>query len=189
MRNYHLYHPFNDSRAALPWPTDPPGDRTRARRPYTQPRKSDHANPGGAPATAPWPAGYAPLPRTPNPPSPTTSSPAKASAEGKRRTYPQPPTSQNRRQGNNLPTPPNTPAPQPSQPTRRPPRRTPPPYQDQASSSSSLQIQEPPQAETYSEFQTGAKVQQPFCNDHTGDWIWCEGTIQYPLQELGPNRG
>ena len=24
MRNYHLHHPFEDSLAALPWPTDPP---------------------------------------------------------------------------------------------------------------------------------------------------------------------
>ena len=24
MRNYHLHHPFDDSPAALPWPTDPP---------------------------------------------------------------------------------------------------------------------------------------------------------------------
>ena len=31
------------------------------------------------------------------------------------------------------------------------------------------------------------KVQQPFRNDHTGDWIWCEGTIQYRLRDLGPN--
>ena len=33
------------------------------------------------------------------------------------------------------------------------------------------------------------KVQQPFRNDHTGDWIWCEGTIQYRLREPGDNRG
>ena len=24
MRNYHLHHPFDDSPAALPWPSDPP---------------------------------------------------------------------------------------------------------------------------------------------------------------------
>ena len=32
-------------------------------------------------------------------------------------------------------------------------------------------------------------MQQPFRNDHTGDWIWCEGTIQYRLRDLGPNDG
>ena len=34
-----------------------------------------------------------------------------------------------------------------------------------------------------------SKVQQPFRSDHTGDWIWCEGTIQYRLRDLGPNDG
>ena len=33
------------------------------------------------------------------------------------------------------------------------------------------------------------KVQQPFCNAHTGDWIWCQGTIQYRLRDHGPNNG
>ena len=38
-------------------------------------------------------------------------------------------------------------------------------------------------------FEKGAKVQQPFRNDHTGDWIWCEGTIQYRLKGQGDNGG
>ena len=32
-------------------------------------------------------------------------------------------------------------------------------------------------------------MQQPFRNDHTGDWIWCEGTIQYRLRDPGDNVG
>ena len=32
-------------------------------------------------------------------------------------------------------------------------------------------------------------VQQPFRNDHTGDWIWCEGTIEYRLRDVGSNHG
>ena len=32
-------------------------------------------------------------------------------------------------------------------------------------------------------------MQQSLRNDHTGDWIWCEGTIQYRLRDLGPNDG
>ena len=65
----------------------------------------------------------------------------------------------------------------------------PPPRPDQASSTSSLPPQAPPQRETYSHYQKGTKVQQPFRNDHTGDWIWCEGTIQYRLQDPGPSSG
>ena len=65
----------------------------------------------------------------------------------------------------------------------------PPPHPDQASSSSSLPppAQAPPKA--YPGFEKGAKVQQPFRNDHTGDWIWCEGTIQYRLKGQGDNGG
>ena len=66
---------------------------------------------------------------------------------------------------------------------------TPPPHLDQASSSSSLPPEALPQPETYSQNQKDRKVPQPFRNDHTGDLIWCEGTIQYRLQDLGPNAG
>ena len=63
------------------------------------------------------------------------------------------------------------------------------PQGDGASSSSSLPPPAPPPPEAYPESKKGAKVQQPFRNDHTGDWIWCEGTIQYRLRDLGPNDG
>ena len=41
----------------------------------------------------------------------------------------------------------------------------------------------------YPQFQKDTKVQQPFRNDHTDDPILCQGTIQYRLQDLGPNGG
>ena len=63
----------------------------------------------------------------------------------------------------------------------------PPPHPDQASSSSSLPPPVPPPPEAYPGFKKGAKVQQPFRNDHTGDLIWCEGTIQYRLRDSGDN--
>ena len=47
----------------------------------------------------------------------------------------------------------------------------------------------PPPPKAYPGFEKGAKVQQPFRNDHTGDWIWCEGTIQYRLRDPGDNGG
>ena len=46
-----------------------------------------------------------------------------------------------------------------------------------------------PKPEAYPGLEKGAKVQQPFRNDHTGDWIWCEGTIQYRLRDLGEIGG
>ena len=150
----------------------PPGERTQARRPHAQPRESDHANARRAPATGPWPAGNTPLLPTSRTPSPTTSSPAKASAAEKRRTRPQPPTSQKRQQGNNLPAPRSPPDP-PDQLGVRPPTEP------------SILIIIPPAtsnapARSVPRVQKRHKVQQPFHNDHTGDWIWCEGPIQYP---------
>ena len=63
------------------------------------------------------------------------------------------------------------------------------PHPDQASSSSSLLPRAPPPPEAYPGFEKGAKVRQPFRNDHTGDWIWCEGTIRYRLRDPGDNGG
>ena len=170
----------------------PPGDRTQARRPHTQPRKSDHTNAGRTPAKGPRPAVYAPLLPTPRPPSPTASSPTQASKTEKRRTRLRPPASQKRRQGNHLPTPCTPPPTLRANPDQASPSSSlpppPPPHPDQASSSSFLPPPAPPQPETYPEFKKGAKVQQPFRIDHQGDRIWFEGTIQYRLRDLGPNN-
>ena len=193
MRNYHLHHPFDDSPAVLPCPKDPRetvrklADLTR-----NQAKATMQANAGGTPATGPWQAGYPPLLPAPRPPFPTTSSPTKASEAEKRRTRPQPPASRKRQQGNNLPAPrtPLTLLTNPDQASSSSSIPPPPaPHPDQASPSSSLPPPAPPQPEVYPEFRKGTKVQQPFRNDHTVDWIWCEGTIQYRLRELGLNNG
>ena len=181
MRNYHLHHPFDDMLVALPKPKDPSetvrklADLARNRvRATMQTAAEPPLRDPGQQATHPFFQPHAP----PAPPPPV---PPKQ-ARGKR----------------------GAPAPSPLQPSKdsRATTSQPPatpltlltnsasaPHPDQASSSSSLPPQAPPQPEAYPEFKKGTKVQQPFRNDHTGDWIWCEGTIQYRLQELGPKGG
>ena len=109
-----------------------------------------------------------------------------SSAEEKRRTRPQPRTGQKRQQGSYLPTP-STPSGPPDQPGVRP--GGPPPRPVQASPSSSLPPHASPQPKTYPQYPKGTSVRHPFRNDHTGDCIWCEGTIQYRRQDPGPNGG
>ena len=163
----------------------PLGDRAQARRPHAQPRKSEHANAGRTPTTGSGPASNAPLLETRRPPSPATSGPTQASETKKGRTRPQPSQKSTR-----------PPAPHPTHPANPDPASSssslpslPPPHPDQASSSSSPPPPALPPPEAYPGFGKGAKVQQPFRNDHTGDWIWCEGTIQYRLRDLGDNGG
>ena len=107
--------PFRKQPGRTAMANRPPGDRTQAHRPHGQPRESDHADAGRTPAKGSGPAGYAPSLPTPRPPSPTTSGPTQASETEKRRTRPEPPASQIRRQGNNLPTP-RTPPDNPGKP-------------------------------------------------------------------------
>ena len=167
MRNYHLHHPFDDSPAALPWPSNPPGDRAQAHRPHAQPRESEHANAGRTPTKGSGPASNAPLLQTPRPPSPATSSPNEADETQKGRTCPQP-----SRKSSDLPTP-RTPSDPPSKPHQASSSSSlpslPPRHPDQASSSSSLPPPAPPPPEAYPGFEKGPKVQQPVRNDHTGD--------------------
>ena len=187
MRNYHLHHPFNDSPAALPWPTDPPETvrkladivRSHAKAKMQTPAEPPLRDPDQQ-ATHPFFQPHAPpAPPPPVPPKRTRrqkGAPAPSQA-GKAATS-RPPASH--------PTHPTNPD-QASSSSSLPP--LPPPHPDQASSSSSLPppAQAPPKA--YPGFEKGAKVQQPFRNDHTGDWIWCEGTIQYRLKGQGDNGG
>ena len=184
MRNYHLHHPFNHSPAALPWPTDPPETvrkladltRNRAKATMQRPAEPPLRDPGEQ-ATHPFFQPHAP----PAPPPPV---PPKRARQ--KRGAPAPSPQQARINGRATTSQPHAPPPNlPSNPASAPLPPTPP---DQASPSSSLPPQAPPQPESYPEFQKGTNVQQPFRNDHTGDWIWCEGTIQYRLHKLGPNR-
>ena len=190
MRNYHLHQPFYNGPAALPWPADPPetvrklADLTRshAKAIMQTPAEPPLSNPGQQ-ATHPFFQPHAP--QAPPPPIPPKQARRKGGA---------PAPNQARKDGrattSQLPAPPPTLLAKPDQASSSsslPP--LPPPNPDQASSSSSLPPPAPPQPEAYPEFEKGAKVQQPFCNDHMGDWIWCEHTIQYRLCDLGPNDG
>ena len=187
MRNYHLHHPFDNSPAALPWPTDPPetvrklADLTRS---HAKATMQTPAEPPlrdlGQQATHPFFQPHTP----PAPPPPVP--PKRARRE---RGAPAP--NQARKAATSRP-----PAPPPTQ-LASPDQASsssslpslPPPHPDQASPSSSLPPPALPQPEAYPGFEKGAKVQQLFRNDHTGDWIWCEGTIKYRLRDVRDNGG
>ena len=187
MRNYHLHQPFDDSPAALPWPTDPPetvrklADLTRSH------AKATMQTPAEPPLRDPGQQGTHPSFKPHAPQAPPPPVPPKASETEKGRTRPY----QARKAATSRP--PHPPPTHPANPDQAFSSSSlpsvPPPHLDQASSSSSLPPPAPPPPEAYPGFKKGAKVQQPFRNDHTGDWIWCEGTIQYRLRDLGDNRG
>ena len=187
MRNYHLHHPFDDSPAALRWPSDPLETvrkladlmRSHAKAKIQTPAEPPLRDPGKQ-ATHPFFKPHAPQ-------APLPSVPFKRA----RRKRGAPAPNQARKAATSRP-----PAPHPTH-TANPDQASsssslpslPPPHPDQASSSSSLPPPATPPPEAYAGFEKGAKVQQPFCNDHTGDWIWCEGTIQYRLRDPGDNAG
>ena len=188
MRNYHLHHPFDNSPAAVPWPTDPPETvrkladltrnhakatmQTRAERPLRDP---------GQQATHPFFQPHAPQPHH------LQSHPSEQDRKG---AHP-PPTKPEKTAGQQPPNPPHPP--RPSRQTRTKHPHHPPSHHYHHPTQTKHPHHPPsrhqPQLEAYPEFKKGAKVQQPFRNDHTGDWIWCEGTIQYRLRDLGPNDG
>ena len=118
---------------------------------------------------------------------PATSSPTQASETKKGRTRPQP-----SRKSSNLPTP-RTPPDPPGKPGPSMLVILPPIITTAPPGPGILIIvplpPAPPPPEAYPGFEKGAKVQQPFRNDHTGDWIWCEGTIQYCLRDPGDDGG
>ena len=90
MRNYHLHHPFDDSPAALPWPTDPPetvrklADLTRSHAKATMQTLAE------PPLRDPGQQATHPIFKPHAPPCPTTSSPTQASETEKGRTCPEP---------------------------------------------------------------------------------------------------
>ena len=190
MRNYHLDHPFDNSPAALPWPTDPPETMRRLANHTRNHAKAAMQTPAEPPlrdrgqqATHPF---FQPqAPPAPPPPVPPQRARRKRGAAA---------SNQSRKDGRATTSQP--PAPPPTHPANPDQASSssslpslPPPHPDQASSSSSLPPPAPPPPEAYPKFEKGAKIQQPFRNDHTGDWIWCQGTIQYRLRDLGENRG
>ena len=204
MRNYHLHHPFDDSPAALPWPTDPPETVHKLADIIRSHAKAKMQTPAGPPLRDPDQQTTHPLFKPHAPPAPLPPVPPKRtrrqrgapapSQAGKAATS-RPPASNPTHpadpdQASSSSSLPPIPPPQPDQASSSsslPP--LPPSHPDQASSSSSLPPPAQPPPKAYPGFEKGAKVQQPFRNDHTGDWIWCEGTIQYRLKEPGDNGG
>ena len=189
-RNYHLHHPLNNSPTALPWPTESPEtvrklvDLTRSQ------AKATMQTPPEPPLRDLGQQATQPLLQTPRPPSQTTSAPDQASQTEKGRTRPQP-----SRKNSNLPTPripPDPPGkPGPSILVISPPIITTTP------AGPGILIILPPATSTaptrgIPRIQKGCEgpatlPQRPHAD--TGDWIWCEGTIQYHLRELGDNGG
>ena len=203
-RNYHLHHPFDDSRAALPWPTDPPETVRKLADIIRSHAKAKMQTPAEPPLRDPDQQATHPFFKPHAPPAPLPPVPLKRtrrqrgapapSQAGKAATS-RPPASDpthpaNPDQASSSSSLPPLPPPHPDQASSSSSLPSlPPPHPDQASSSSSLPPPALPPPKAYPGFEKGAKVQQPFRNDHTGDWIWCEGTIQYRLKEPGDNGG
>ena len=181
MRNYHLHHPFDDSPAALPWPTDPPktvcklADLRRNRAKATmQTLAEPPLRDSGQQATHPFFQPHAP------PAQPPPVPPKRARRErGAPAPSPQQARKDSRATTSKLPAPPPDPPDQLG--VRPPPARSILIIIPAATSTA--------RAQGVPRVQKGTKVQQPFRNDHTGDWMWCDGTIQYRLQKLGRNGG
>ena len=204
MRNYHLHHPFDDSPAALPWPTDPPETVRKLADIIRSHAKAKMQTPAEPPLRDPDQQATHPLFKPHAPPAPLPPVPPKGARRqrgapapnqaGKAAT-PRPPASHpthpaNPDQASSSSALPPLPPPHPDQASSSSSLPSlPPHHSDQASSSCSLPPPAPPPPKAYPGFQKGAKVQQPFLNDHTGDSIWCEGTIQYRLKAPGDNKG
>ena len=186
MTNYYCHHPFDDSPTAPPSPTDAPetmrklADLTRNMAKATMQALAEPPlrNPDQQ-ATHPFLQAHA-LP-VPPPLVP------RKRARQRRGTLARSP--QQARVGSKAtnPHPPAPAAASPPNPAGTPPN--PPAYADWASSLSSPPPQAPPQPDAYPEFQPAARVQKPYGNNQTGNWILCKGTIQYRLKGKSLNGG
>ena len=187
MRNYHLHHPLDDRPGALPWPSHPPETVCKLADLMRSHAKANMQTPAEPPLRDPGQQATHHFFKCHAPPAPLPPVPPKRA----RRKRGAPAPSQAGKAATSRP-----PAPHPTHPANPDQASSssslpslPLPHPDQASSSSSLPLLAPPPPETYPGFEKGAKVQQPFCNDHTGDWMWCEGTIQYRLRDPRGKRG
>ena len=185
MRNYHLQHPFDDSPTALPWPSDPPETVRKLADLMRSHAKAKMQTPAEPPLRDPGQQATHPFFKPHAPPAPLPPVAPKRARRKKGRTRPRP---------SQKSSDPPTPAPHQTHPANPDQASSssslpslPTPHPAQASSSSSLPPPAPPPPEAYPGFVKGAKVQQPFRNDHTGDW--CEGTIHYRLRDPGDNAG
>ena len=187
MRNYHLHPPFDNSPAALPWPSDPPETVRKLADLMRSHAKANMQTPAEPPVRDPGQQATHPFFIPHAPPAPLPPVPPKRARRKKGAAAPN-------QAGKAATSPPSAPHPtHPANPDQASSSSSlpslPPPHPDQKSSSSSLPPPALPPPEAYPGFEKGAKVQQPFRNDHTGDRIWCEGTIQYRLRDPGDNGG
>ena len=90
MWNYHLHHPFEDSPAALSWPTDPPETGRKLANLTRSHAKATMQTPAEPQLRDPGQQATHPLFKPHAPQSPTTSSPTQASETAKGRTRFQP---------------------------------------------------------------------------------------------------
>ena len=187
MRNYHLHHPFDDSPPALPWPSDPPETVRKLADLMRSHAKANMQTPAEPPMRDPGQQATHPFFKPPAPPALLPPVPPKRA----RRKRGAPAPNQAGKAATSRPLAPHpTHLANPDQASSSSSLPSlPPPHPDQASSSSSLPPPAPPSPDAYPGFEKGAKVQQPFRNDHTADWIWCEGTIQYRFRDPGDNGG
>ena len=190
MRNYNVHHPFDNSLAALPWPTDPPETMRRLADLTCNHAKAAMQTPAEPPLRDPGQQATHPFFRPHAPQAPPPPVPSKRARRRKGAPTPNQARKHGRGTTSQPPAPPPTHPANPDQASSSSSLPSLPPLpMDRASSTSSLLPPAPPPPQAYSEFKKGAKVQQPFRNDHTGDCIWCEGTIQYRLRDLGTNDG
>ena len=187
MGNYHLHHPIDDSPAALPWPSDHPETVRKLADLMRSHAKANMQTPAEPPLRDPGQQATHPFLKPHAPPAPLPLVPPKRA----RRKSGAPAPNQAGKAATSRPSAPHPTHPAiPDQASSSPSLPSlPPPHPYQASSSSSLPPPALPPPEAYPGFEKGAKVQQPFSNNHTGDWIRCEGTIQYRLRDPGDNGG
>ena len=187
MRNYHLHHPFDDSPAALPWPFDAPETVRKLADLVRSHAKANMQTPAEPPLRDPSQQATHPFFKPHAPPAPLP--PVQSKRARQKRGAPAP-NQAGKAATSRPPAPHLTHRANPDQASSSSSLPSlPPPHPDQASLSSSLPPPAPSRPEAYPGFEKNAKVQQPFRNDHTGDWIWCEGTIQYRLRDPGDNGG
>ena len=172
---------------AMPWPSDPPETVRKLADLMRSQAKANMQTPAEPPLRDPGQQATHPFFKPHAPPAPLPPVPAKRARQ--KRGAPAP-NQAGKAATSRPPAPHQTHPANPDQASSSSsPHPLPPPHPDQASSSSSLPPPALPPPGAYPGFEKGAKVQQPFRNDHTGDWIWCEGTIQYRLRDPGDNGG
>ena len=167
MRNYHLHHPFDDSPAALPLQSNPLETVCKLADLMCSHAKANMQTPAEPPLRDPGQQATHPFFKPHAPPGPLPP----VTPERARRKRGAPARKQAGKAATSRP-----PAPRQTHPANPDQASSssslptlPPPHPDQASSSSSLPPPAPPPPEAYPAFEKGAKVQQPFRNDHTGD--------------------